>query len=242
MTSTWDDEKIAALVGKGGDAGLALYGAFWRIAEIIASQMEGPAPSCAVSYPIWKWTRLLFVRKSYLLSVLLRLQKEGLIDIEGDLNGDGSVIVKMPNLLKYRDEYSRKSGHAPANVPPILDIDKEEEKHKKKKHKARSVPPEDLAGTLPLVDGTPFQISKSEITGWEEAFPAVDVRQQLNSMREWLKANPTKRKTPRGILKFIVGWLSREQDRGGSVQSNVPKRSALQDMVFANTPAGGRPQ
>lgn len=129
MTASWDDERLASLVGKGGDSGLALYGAYWRIAEIVAKQMDGAKPSCAVTYPVWRWTQLLFVRKSYLTSILVRLKKEGLLVVEGDPKTDQSVTVKMPNLLKYRDEYSKKSGVAPKSIPPRTegDTDTEEE-------------------------------------------------------------------------------------------------------------------
>ena len=128
MTASWDDEKLASVVGKGGDSGLALYGAYWRIAEIVAAQMEGPHPSCAVSYPVWRWSQLLFVRKSYLCSILLRLKKEALLVVEGDPNSDQSIIVKMPNLLKYRDEYSKKSGQNQDNVPSRTEGEAEAEK------------------------------------------------------------------------------------------------------------------
>ena len=33
-------------------------------------------------------------------------------------------------------------------------------------------------------------------------------------MRGWLMANPDRRKTKRGISRFINNWLSREQDKG----------------------------
>ena len=35
-------------------------------------------------------------------------------------------------------------------------------------------------------------------------------------MRAWSDANPSKRKTKRGVERFIVNWLSREQDKGRS--------------------------
>lgn len=39
--------------------------------------------------------------------------------------------------------------------------------------------------------------------------------QELRKMRGWLDANPTKRKTSRGIRRFVNSWLSRSQDEGG---------------------------
>jgi hypothetical protein len=125
MAASADDEKLAALVGDGGEAGLALYGAYWRMAEIVALQMEGKSPSCSVTYPVWRWAQKLFTRKSHLCSILSRLKKEGLLVLEGDPKTDQSVTVRMPNLLKYRDEYSRKSGQAPESVAPEGDTEGE---------------------------------------------------------------------------------------------------------------------
>jgi hypothetical protein len=68
---------------------------------------------------------------------------------------------------------------------------------------------------LPLVDGTEFEVHDADIEGWRKAFPAVDVRVQLLRMREWLLSNPRKRKTRRGIRRFITDWLGRDQDKGG---------------------------
>ena len=221
MTANWDDEKLANLVGEGGDSGLALYGAFWRMAEIVASQMDGPAPSCSVSYPVWRWVRLMSVRKSYLSSILTRLQKEGLLVLEGDPKADQTVTVKMPNLLKYRDEYSKKSRQAPDNVPPRTEGEGEGDKEveqKKISTSARSVPPEELAGTLPLVNGKSYSVSKEQVSEWSKAFPGVLVKTELRKFKVWLDANPTRKKTERGIRRAIVGWLERAQNssRGGN--------------------------
>lgn len=70
--------------------------------------------------------------------------------------------------------------------------------------------------TLQLNTGEEHPVYDKEIKDWEELYPAVDVRQQLRSMKGWLLSNPAKRKTKRGINRFINNWLSREQDRGGN--------------------------
>ena len=44
----------------------------------------------------------------------------------------------------------------------------------------------------------------------------MDVEQELRRMVAWLDSNPTKRKTRRGIERFINSWLARTQDSGGS--------------------------
>lgn len=66
---------------------------------------------------------------------------------------------------------------------------------------------------LPLVDGTEFPVSAEKARKWAESFPAVDVPQQLLAMRAWLDANPRNRKTASGIERFVVGWLTKAQNR-----------------------------
>lgn len=67
---------------------------------------------------------------------------------------------------------------------------------------------------LPLNDGTEFPIFEMQIEEWKTLFPAVDIEQEIRKMRGWLISNPTKRKTKRGILRFVNNWLSRMQDQG----------------------------
>jgi len=66
---------------------------------------------------------------------------------------------------------------------------------------------------LPLNDGSEHPITDGEFAEWKQLYPAVDVLQALRGMRGWLLANKTHRKTRSGILKFVTGWLNREQDR-----------------------------
>ena len=70
--------------------------------------------------------------------------------------------------------------------------------------------------TLTLNDRTEHPVYQEDIDEWNELYPAVDILQELRKMKGWLNANPTKRKTKRGIGRFINNWLSREQDKGGS--------------------------
>lgn len=74
----------------------------------------------------------------------------------------------------------------------------------------------DLSGILlPLNDKTTYNVPLSKIEIWTAAYPAVDVKQELLKMIAWLESNPVRRKTRRGITRFIDTWLSREQDKGG---------------------------
>lgn len=69
--------------------------------------------------------------------------------------------------------------------------------------------------TIPLVDKTEHPVTQAQVDDWTAAYPAVDVPQKLREIRQWNIANPTRRKTRKGILRHITDWLAREQDRGG---------------------------
>lgn len=46
---------------------------------------------------------------------------------------------------------------------------------------------------------------------WEQAYPGVNVRQELVKMQVWLDANPLRVK--KNVRRFIVNWLSRAHSR-----------------------------
>jgi hypothetical protein len=68
--------------------------------------------------------------------------------------------------------------------------------------------------TLTLNDKTDYPVTEEQVEEWTKLYPAVDVMQALRKMKGWLDANPSRRKTKKGILRFINNWLSKEQDRG----------------------------
>lgn len=70
--------------------------------------------------------------------------------------------------------------------------------------------------TLQLNTGEEWPVLSSDLSEWAELYPAVDVMQCLRNMKGWLLSNPTKRKTSRGIKRFITTWLQKEQDKGGT--------------------------
>lgn len=77
------------------------------------------------------------------------------------------------------------------------------------------LPPDPSDILLPLVDKSTYNVPLSKIDMWVKAYPAVDIRQELSKMIAWLESNPGRKKTRRGITRFIDSWLSREQDKGG---------------------------
>lgn len=82
-------------------------------------------------------------------------------------------------------------------------------------------PSPDLSGIkLPLNDKSFYDVPLDKIALWKETYQAVDIEQELKKMAAWLDSNPTRRKTRRGITKFINGWLSRQQDSGRNYKAS----------------------
>lgn len=72
--------------------------------------------------------------------------------------------------------------------------------------------PADVPALL-LNDGTEWLPERSDVSSWVNLFPAVDITRELGRMREWCKSNPKRRKTAKGIRRFVVNWLDAEQNR-----------------------------
>ena len=78
---------------------------------------------------------------------------------------------------------------------------------------------------IPLNDGSLYDVEEHQAQEWKELFPAVDVMQELRKMKAWCDANPSRKKTRRGVKAFIVKWLSKEQDKGKSVRNHQSERT-----------------
>lgn len=134
MTASHDDEKLADLIDRYGHAG---YGLWWLVVEIVGARLEGGEPE--VTYPVSKWSHLLSVRGSHVSQTLSKLAVTHLVTV---VRHDDDITVKIPNLLKYRDEYSRKSGHDPDSV-------RTKEVEQKQKQKQRQNEEENLGASAP---------------------------------------------------------------------------------------------
>ena len=104
--------------------------------------------------------------------------------------------VEKSRVEKSKEEYILCAEPQAADAPPVI--------------------------SLPLNDGTFFDVSENDRAKWSQLYPNVDVLQQLRNMAGWCDSNPAKRKTRGGIKRFITAWLAREQDKGGKATQNKP--------------------
>ena len=92
-------------------------------------------------------------------------------------------------------------------------------------------PTEPAVVNLMLNDKSLYPVTQSQIDHWSELYPAVDIKQELLKMQGWLESNPSRRKTKRGINAFITSWLSREQDKGKTVQNQYFNSGQKQQSI-----------
>lgn len=132
-----------------------------------------------------------------------------------------SIVQKCPM------EESDSDNGLGNNVPPIPDIKPNNKTDKEPDNKEISLeqnaPSPEPVITLQLITGDEHPIMPADIAIWQEAYPAVDIVQELKKMRAWLQNNPRKRKTKSGIKRFANSWLAKEQDRGGVLRGQSGK-------------------
>jgi len=79
----------------------------------------------------------------------------------------------------------------------------------------------DALFTVPLQDGSEYPIFQKDINEWQDAFPDIDVLQELKTLRQWNIANPQKRKTKRGFRKHVITWLTNAVKRQQTAAQTV---------------------
>ena len=54
-----------------------------------------------------------------------------------------------------------------------------------------------------------FLIEPELYIQYQAAYPDIDIQQEFQKMKAWLLSNPQRRKTLKGMPRFINSWLSR---------------------------------
>lgn len=89
--------------------------------------------------------------------------------------------------------------------------------------------------SLPLNDGTLYPITQPDIDKWTELYPAVNVISELRKMVGWLDANKDRRKTRKGVLRFVVNWLSGQQDKSPQKGAQCVRASRFDNFAGRET-------
>ena len=140
------------------------------------------------------------------------------VDIDKDIDKDIDIDQeKDKDKSKIKSIYCVELSETPQRQqPPKTD----------KKPETIEVEPVPSGYKIILLDKSFYEIPLEKLDFWKESYPAVDVEQEIRNMEAWADANPTRRKTRNGVVRFITNWLKREQDKGGSYQRGSSQKGA----------------
>ena len=108
-------------------------------------------------------------------------------------------------------------GSASASASAIRDKDKEKEAAPPSVGASETAAPtggtNPLTMSFPLKSGSQWRPTPDQSQALRDAYPAFEfdatLTKHLSAARGWLVANPAKRKTERGMMRFLMSWLAR---------------------------------
>lgn len=105
---------------------------------------------------------------------------------------------------------------------------------KEEKAVAAAPPPPAAILVFPCVGSgaKEWGLSKDQLVEWQELYPHLDVLANIRKALAHVKADQSRRKTARGMTRFLVAWLTRETDGG---------RRQPQPNLFRAPENGSRP-
>ena len=64
---------------------------------------------------------------------------------------------------------------------------------------------------FPTKDAGFWVLPVKQLQVWTELYPSLNVQAEVQKAVAWVQANPSRRKTVRGMPRFLVAWLNRAQ-------------------------------
>ncbi len=140
----------------------------------------------------------------------------------------GKDRVGKDSIELDKDNIDKDNIYVCSELSPVSKMDTE--KTEPEKVETVEVEPVPSGYKIILLDKSFYEIPLEKLNFWKESYPAVDVEQEIRNMEAWADANPTRRKTRNGVVRFITNWLKREQDKGGSYQRGNSRQNASYDL------------
>lgn len=84
---------------------------------------------------------------------------------------------------------------------------------------APSEPPDPLVLQFPVIGGDDpsWRLRRVQVDEWRATFPGVDVVAECRKALGWVLVNQSRRKTARGMPKFLFSWIARSVDSNRAV-------------------------
>lgn len=75
--------------------------------------------------------------------------------------------------------------------------------------------------SFPTKGDYPWLLPTQQLQDWTELYPWLNVQQEIHKALAWVQANPSRRKTARGMPRFLVAWLNRAAPAPKSSQARL---------------------
>ena len=98
-----------------------------------------------------------------------------------------------------------------------------------KESKAAAKPPQ-VVCVFQTKDGREWAFTTEYGNQLAKTFPQVDVPQQLRQMQQWWDANPAKRKTVKGMKRFVNNWMTTANESAPAKHNFGPPLKTIEQM------------
>ncbi|NOX54233.1 MAG: hypothetical protein GXP27_07275 [Planctomycetes bacterium] len=61
--------------------------------------------------------------------------------------------------------------------------------------------------------GPHWHLTRAKLREYQECYPSLDVLAEARKALQWIRDNPARRKTARGMPRFLTNWLNRALER-----------------------------
>lgn len=141
---------------------------------------------------------------------------------------------------RTRSQFPRVPGACSGNDPefPYQEKGREEKRRELKKNVSAELNSAPVALTFPVIgpDGPTWQLSEAQVAEWATLFPGLNILAEAKKALAWVQASLGRRKTARGMLRFLVGWFGRAVDSGRG-STTAPRHDGVQGgSVCAHEP------
>lgn len=227
------DTRVLSLAAKGG----------W---VDILCMLHGASIRGSMELPIVGWARLMGATVDQAEAVISELEVMSIADVtrcNGNVTLTSRRMVReyiSRNQNKMRVARHRDNAACNGIGNDNVTVNKSEGISQSKEDSLRSSSiAEPLAAHAPndlpvcvfqtVGDVTSWTLYESKLAEYKPLYPGLEVRAEALRARQWCIDNPAKRKTARGMPKFLNGWLERSQNSGrgslfGQSQPQQPTR------------------
>lgn len=136
-------------------------------------------------------------------------------------------LVSITNWSKYQIGEQQTNSKRTASEQQVNTDNNDNNEDNDNKLLAQPDKSASLVGQLQTNTGELFPVYQDDIDMWSSTYPAVNVIAEMKRIHAWLDANPTKRKTARGMKRFVNSWLSRQQDKPSQPATN----NSIDDVI-----------